>query len=74
MQPDYDFDRKTHHSYKGATTTPDTTNFVRGKCKLLGKTKKFMAIQNMKNHALKILLGACLDMQLSTGVFKSYLQ
>ena len=37
MQPDYDFDRKTHHSYKGATTTLDTINFVRGKCKLLEK-------------------------------------
>ena len=26
LQPDYDFDRKTHHSYKGATTTLDTIN------------------------------------------------
>ena len=37
LQHDYDFDRKTHHSYKGATTTLDTINFVRGKCKLLEK-------------------------------------
>ena len=35
MQPDYDFDRKTHHSYEAVTTTFDTINFVRGKCKLL---------------------------------------
>ena len=35
LQPDYDFDGKTHHSYKGVTTTLDTINFVRGKCKLL---------------------------------------
>ena len=57
LQPDYDFDRKTHHSYKGATTTLDTINFVRRKCKLLEKNK-FMVIQNMKNQALKILLEA----------------
>ena len=37
MQPDYDFDRKTHQSYKGVTTTLDTINFVRGNCKLLEK-------------------------------------
>ena len=37
LQPDYDFDRKTHHSYKGVTATLDTINFVRGKCKLLEK-------------------------------------
>ena len=35
LQPDYEFDRKTHHSCKGATTTLDTLIFVRGKCKLL---------------------------------------
>ena len=37
MVPDYDFDGKTHHSYIGRTTTLDTINFVRGKCKLLKK-------------------------------------
>ena len=37
LQPDYEFDRKTHHSYKGATTTLDTINFVRRKCKLIVK-------------------------------------
>ena len=37
LQPDYDFDRKTHHSYKCATTTLGTINFVRGKCKVLEK-------------------------------------
>ena len=58
LQPDYDFDRKTHHLYKGVTTTLDIINFVRGKCKLLEKKKKFMVIQNMTNQALKILLGA----------------
>ena len=35
LQPDYEFDRKTHDSCKGATTTLDTLIFVRGKCKLL---------------------------------------
>ena len=44
LQPDYDFDRKTHHSYKGATTTLDTINFVRGKCKLL-EIRKSTVIQ-----------------------------
>ena len=39
LQPDYDFDRKTHHSYKSVTTTLDTINFVRGKCKLIGKNE-----------------------------------
>ena len=58
LQPDHDFDRKAHHSYKGTYTTLDTINFVRGKCKLLEKKKKFMVIQNMKNQALKNLLGA----------------
>ena len=56
LQPDYDFDRKTHHSYKGATTTLDTINFVKGKSKLLEKNR-FTVIQNMNNQALKILLG-----------------
>ena len=56
LQPNYDFDRKTHHSYKGATTTLDTINFLREKCKLLEK-KKFTVTQNMKNQALEILLG-----------------
>ena len=59
MQSDYDFGRKTHHSYKGATTTLDTINFVRGKCKLLEKKnkKKFTVIKYMKNQAMKGLLG-----------------
>ena len=39
LQPDYDFDRKTHHSYKSVTTTLDTINFVRGKCKLIEKNE-----------------------------------
>ena len=39
MQPDYDFDRKTHHSYKGVTTTFDIINFVKGKYKLLEKNE-----------------------------------
>ena len=55
LQPDYDFDRKTHHPFKGTTTTLDTKNFVRGKCQLLEKKE---ILQNMKNQALKILLGA----------------
>ena len=37
LLPDYDFYRKAHNSYKGSTTTLDTINFVRGKCKLLEK-------------------------------------
>ena len=37
FQPDYDFERKTYRSYKGATTTLDIINYVRGKCKLLEK-------------------------------------
>ena len=37
LQPDYDFNRKTHHSCKGVTTTLDTINFAIGKCKLLEK-------------------------------------
>ena len=37
MEPDYDFDRKTHHSYKAVTTTLDTISFARGKCNLLEK-------------------------------------
>ena len=50
-------ERPSHHSYKTATTTLDAINFVRGKCKLLEKKKKFTEIKNMKNQALKILLG-----------------
>ena len=56
MQPAYDFDKKTHLSYKGATTALDIITFVRGICGLLEK-KKLTVIQNMKNQALKILLG-----------------
>ena len=56
MQPAYDFDKKTHLSSKGTTTTLDIITFVRGKCELLEK-KKLTVIQNMKNQALKILLG-----------------
>ena len=37
LQPYYDFDKKTYHSYKGATTTLDIINSIRGKCKLLEK-------------------------------------
>ena len=37
LQPDYEFNRKIHHSYKGVTTAFDTINCVRGKCKLLEK-------------------------------------
>ena len=37
LQPDYDFNRKTHHSCKSVPTTLDTINFARGKCKLLEK-------------------------------------
>ena len=40
LQPDYDFDRKAYHSCKGTTTTLDTRNFVRGKCKLLKKKER----------------------------------
>ena len=40
LQPDYDFDRKPYHSYKGATTTLDVINSVRGKYKLLEKRKE----------------------------------
>ena len=39
LQPDYDFNRKTHHSCKGVTTTLDTINFAIGKCKLLEKKR-----------------------------------
>ena len=56
MQPAYDFDKKTHLSDKGATTTLDIITFVRGICELLEK-KKLTVIQNMKNQGLKILLG-----------------
>ena len=39
LQPDYDFDRKTHHSYKGVTTIFDIINFVKEKYKLLEKNE-----------------------------------
>ena len=70
LQPDYDFDRNPYHSYKRATTTLDVINSVRRKCKLIEKKKKFTVIQNMKNKALKILLGASLDMQLPAGTLR----
>ena len=57
LQNDYDFDRKTHHTYKGATTTLDTINFVRRKCKLLGK-RKIHSHTEYEKSALKIMLGA----------------
>ena len=40
LQHDYDFDGKTHHSYKGVNTTLDTIKFIREKCKLLEKQKE----------------------------------
>ena len=70
LQPDYDFDRNPYHSYKRATTTLDVINSVRRKCKLIEKKKKVTVIQNMKNKALKILLGASLDVQLPAGTLR----